>query len=57
MSDIEELAGLPAHFLEERLAPINLKTYKSRRYRDACEQPTEPAEVVDFKTTGDAKSG
>jgi hypothetical protein len=51
------LAGLPAHFLKERLAPINLKTYKSRRYRDAREQPTDPAEVVDFKTTGDAKSG
>jgi len=48
---------LPAHFLKERLAPINLKTYKSRRYRDAREQPTDPAEVVDFKTTGDAKSG
>jgi hypothetical protein len=56
MSDIGELAGLPAHFLEEKPAPVNLKAYKSRRYRDTREEPTEPAEVVDFKTTGTART-
>ena len=56
MSDIEELAGLPSHFLEEKPAPVNLKAYKRGRYRDAREQPIESAEVVDFKTTGDGKS-
>ena len=57
MSDIEELAGLPAHFLEEKPAPINLKAYKSRRYRDTCAQPTEPAEVADFRIPRNGKNG
>jgi|SRR5215211_898803 hypothetical protein len=57
LRDIEELAGLPPHFLEEKPAPISLKAFKSKRFRNSREEPTEPAEVMDFSTTGDGKSG
>jgi hypothetical protein len=48
---------LPAQFLEEKPTPVNLKAYKSRRYRDTRAQPTEPAEIVDSKTTTNGKNG
>ena len=57
LGDIEELAGLPPGFLEEKPAPVNLKAFKRKRYRDTREQPAKPADVVEFRTTGDGKSG
>lgn len=54
LSDIEELAGLPPGFLEDKPAPISLKEYsKKRQGGDASRQPQGPGEVVNFRTTGD----
>jgi len=52
-SDIEELAGLPPGFLEDKPAPISLKAYSRKRNGGTNRQPQGPGEIVDFRTTGD----
>ncbi len=52
-SDIEELAGLPPGFLEEKPAPISLKAYSLKRRGGTNERSQGPGEVVNFRTAGD----
>ena len=56
LSDIEELAGLPHHFLEEEPAPVNLKAFERKGYRSVREQPIRPADVVEFRPAGDGNN-
>lgn len=56
-SDIEELAGLPPGFLEERPAPISLKTFSKKRFNDTYRRPDTPAEILEFKYSKDSNSG
>lgn len=53
LGDIEELAGLPPHFLEERPAPISLKAYGKKRLSSTNRRPQGSSEVVNFRTAGD----
>jgi Zn-dependent peptidase ImmA (M78 family)/DNA-binding XRE family transcriptional regulator len=53
LSDIEELAGLPPGFLEEKPAPIALKNFSARRRSAKQERSNEPADVVEFRASKD----
>jgi Zn-dependent peptidase ImmA (M78 family) len=51
--DIEELAGLPASFLEEKQAPISLREFSEARPAWHRDEPTSPGEVVEFRPSKD----
>lgn len=57
LSDIEELADLPAGFLEDKPAPISLKAFGKKRRGEVRAEPAKPADVLDFRTNRDSESG
>lgn len=48
-SDIEELAGLPLGFLDEKPPPVSLKGFGFTRLDDTREPQTRPGDVIEFK--------
>lgn len=55
--DIEQLAGLPLHFLKDEPAPVSLKSYSNRRSENMRSDPNVPGEVVEFRTSRNAENG
>ncbi len=56
-NDIEELAGLPPGFLEDRPAPISLRAYGKKRRGGTRAEPAKPADVVNLRANRDTESG
>lgn len=53
LNDIEELAGLPHGFLEEKPAPVDLKIYSMKRRPSSREESTDEGEVINLWAVGD----